>query len=254
MEKRNLRRNNSGQVIIITALLVVTLFLSTAIYVIQTEKNVPAVVANQNDVLTEYEQSIKNTLISALANITNGGDTSFLTADLTELNAAFISHSYRAMLQMVFAPLNTAPYHDGVWVLWGPNGQGISSAYVGFDLNYSASSSFSGLKFDSNVTSEINLSGKYLQINNTINQVDLIVNVLNEGKPALAQNFTFSFQNSAEWIPASSPEIINFGNGTYEVLFDAVTDQPSNPFIVSGLCQDQRGIVIGANTTCTRTG
>ena len=38
MEKRNLRQNNSGQVIIITALLVVTLLLSTAIYIIETEK------------------------------------------------------------------------------------------------------------------------------------------------------------------------------------------------------------------------
>ena len=254
MKKRNLRRNNSGQVIIITALLVITLFLSTAIYTIQTEKNVPAVGANQNNALPEYEQSMKSTLISALANITNGGDMSILTADLSELNAAITSHSYRAMLQMDFAPLNTAPYQDGVWVLWGPNGQGISSAYVGFDLNYSASSSVSSLEYDLNVTSEVNLSGKYLQINSTINQVDLIVNVLNEGKPALAQNFIFSFRDSAEWIPAPSPHIIDFGNGTYEVLFDAETDQPNNPFIVSALCQDQRGIIIGANTTCTRTG
>jgi hypothetical protein len=158
------------------------------------------------------------------------------------------------MLQMDFAPLNTAPYQDGVWVLWGPNGRGISSAYVGFVLNYSASSSVSSLEYDLNLTSEINLSGKYLQINSTINQVDLIVNVLNEGKPALAQNFTFCFQNSSEWIRAPSPNIIDFGNGTYEVLFDAETDQPSNPFIVSALCEDQRGIIIGTNVTCTSIG
>ena len=93
--------------IIITALLVASLLLSTAIYIIETEKEVPTTGTDENNVLTEYEQSIKNTLISALANITNGGDPSVLTADLNELNAAITSHSYQAMLQMDYTPLNT---------------------------------------------------------------------------------------------------------------------------------------------------
>lgn len=254
MKKRNLRRNNSGQAIIITALLVATLFLSTAMYVIQTEKNVPTVGTNQSNALLEYEQSTKSTLISALANITNGGDTSMLTADLNELDAAITSHSYQTLLQMDFTPLNTAPYLDGVWISWGLNGQGISSAFVGFVFNCSASSSASRLEYDLNLTSEVNLSGKYLQLNSTLRQVDLIVNVLNEGNPALAQNFTFYFQDSTEWMRAPSPNIIDFHNGTYEVLFNAEIGWPSNPFLVSMLCQDQRGIIIGANTTCASTG
>ena len=251
MKKRNLRSNNSGQAIIITALLVATLLISTSIYVIQTEKNVPTVGIDQSNALSEYEQSTKSTLISALANITNGGNISILTSDLNELEAAITSHSYQAMIQMGFTPLNTSPYLDGVWVLWGLNGRGISSTCVRFIFNSSAFSSVSSLEYDLNATSEVNFSGKYLQLNSSLSQVDLTVNVLNEGKPALAQNFLFCFQNSTEWIRVPSPSIIDFGNGTYEALFNAELGQQINPFNVSMLCQDQRGIIIGANTTCT---
>ena len=66
MKKRNLKHNSSGQVIIITALLVATLLLSTAIYVIETEKEVPTVETGEENVFPAYQQSIRNTLISAL--------------------------------------------------------------------------------------------------------------------------------------------------------------------------------------------
>ncbi len=250
MKKRNLRKNSSGQVIIITALLVATLLLSTAIYIIETEKAVPTIGTDQTDVLTDYEQSTKNTLISALANITNGGPTSVLTFDLTELSTAITSHSYRTMVQMGFTPLNTASYLNGVWVSWGQTGLGISSAYVAFSFNSSASSATSNFEYNVNVTSEVTLIGKYQQLNDTLRQANIIVNVFNEGKPALAQNFTFSFQDATGWIKAPSPSITDFGNGTYAVLLNAQTDQPTNPFLVSALCQDQRGIVICANATC----
>ena len=59
MKKRNLGRNNSGQVIIITALLVATLLLSTGIYIIEIVENVPTVGTNQSNALPEYEQTRK---------------------------------------------------------------------------------------------------------------------------------------------------------------------------------------------------
>ena len=216
--------------IIITALLVASLLLSTAIYVIETEKAVPAVGTDEKNVLPACEQSTKNTLISALGNITNGGDTNVLTSDLNELNSAITSNSYQAILQMDYAPLNEAPYQNGIWISWGTDGQGISSAYVSFVFNSSGSSSSSNLEYDVNITSEVDLSGNYVQLNSNPTQVNLTVNVLNEGKPALAQNFTFCFENSAGvWVKVDSPSINNFGNGAYSVSFTAETDHSSNP-------------------------
>ena len=138
MKKRNLKHNSSGQVIIITALLVASLLLSTAIYVFETEKEVPTADTGEENVFPAYQQSIRNTLISALANVTNGGNPSVLTDDLNELNAAITNDSYQAMLQMNYTPLNVAPYQNGIWISWGADGQGVSSAYVSFVFDSSA--------------------------------------------------------------------------------------------------------------------
>jgi hypothetical protein len=241
-------------VIIITALLVASLLLSTAIYVIETEKAVPTVGTNENNVLNECEQCAKSTLISALANITNGGETNVLDSDLSELNSVITSNSYQAILQMDYAPQNEAPYQNGLCISWGTDGQGVSSAYVSFAFNSSGSSSSSSLQCNVNVTSEVNLSGNYVQLDGSLTKANLSVNVLNEGSPALAQSFTFYFENPTEgWVQVASPNINDFGNGTYVVSFTAETDMISNPLIVSMICQDQRGIAIGANVTCTNT-
>ena len=251
MKKRNLKHNSSGQVIIITALLVASLLLSTAIYVFETEKEVPTVDTGENNVFPAYQQSTINTLISALANVTNGGDPSVLTADLNELTRAITNDSYQAMLQMDYTPLNVDPYQNGIWISWGADGQGVSSAYVSFVFGSSSSSTSSNLEYDVNVTTEADLSGNY-QLNGNLTQVNLTVNVLNEGKPALAQNFTFYFENATDgWVKVNSPSITDFGNGTYSVSFTTETDQSSDPLLVSMLCQDQRGISVGANVTCT---
>jgi len=253
MKKRNLKHDSSGQVIIITALLVASLLLSTAIYVIETEKEVPTVDTSEENVFPAYQQSIRNTLISALANVTNGGAPSVLTTDLSELTAAITNDSYQAILQMNYTPLNAAPYQNGIWKSWGADGQGVSSAYVSFVFDSSASSTSSNLEYDVNVTSEADLSG-YLQLNGNLTEANLTVNVLNEGKPALAQNFTFYFENVTDgWVKVDSPSITDFGNGTYSVSFTE-TDQSSGPLLVSMLCQDQRGISVGANVTCTNIG
>jgi len=252
MKKRSLKRNSQGQVIIITALLVASLLLSTAIYVFETEKAVPTVDTGENNVLPAYQQSIRNTLISALANITNGGNTGILTDDLNELNAAITNDSYQAMLQMNYNPLNTAPYQNGIWLSWGTHGYGVSSAYVSCVLDSSAPSSSSNLEYDVNVTSEAILSGNYLQLNATFTQVNLAVNVFNEGKPALAQNLTFYFENATYcWVKVNSPNITDFENGTYLVSFIGETEPANDLLPVSMICLDQRGIIVEANATCT---
>ena len=259
MKKRNLKRDNSGQVLIITALLVALLLLSTAIYVIETEKGVPTAVTDENNVFPAYKQSIKSTLISALANVTSGGETSVLTANLDELKSAIAAYSYQAIVKVDFTPLNVAPYQNGIWISWGTNGQGISSTYASFVFGSSGSSASSNLEYVINVTSEVNLVGSYLHLDGNLKQVNLTVNVLNEGKPALAQNFTFYFEldgslSHEDWVRVDSPSTINFGNGAYAVSFIAETANRNDPVLVSMHCQDQRGILVKANVTCVNAG
>lgn len=253
MGKRSFKRNSSGQVLIVTALLVSLLLLSTALYVIEVEKEVPTVDAGEGNVFSGYKQSARSTLISALANATSGGDRGILAADLTELKTAILSHSYQALLTMDYNTVNSSSYQNGFLISWGTNGQGISSVYATFVFASSSPSATSNLEYAINVTSEVNLSGNYQQLNDTTKQVNLTVNILNEGKPALAHNFTFSYQNATDWIRVDSPNTTNFGNGTYATSFYAETPQPNDPLVVSVLSQDERGIFVGANVTCTST-
>ena len=230
MKKRSLKSNSSGQVIIITALLVASLLLSTAIYVIETEKQVPTAATGENNVFPAYQQSTVNTLISALANVTNGGDQGVLTADLNKLNSAITNDSYQAMVQINYTPLNVAPYQNGLCISWGADGQGVSSAYVSFALNSSAPSTSSNLEYDVNVTTAADLSGNYFQLDSNLTQVNLTVNMFNDGKPALVQNFSFYFENATgQWVNVGSPSLTDFVNGTYSASFTTETNQFNDP-------------------------
>ncbi|MCW4003124.1 MAG: hypothetical protein NWE95_04335 [Candidatus Bathyarchaeota archaeon] len=258
MGKRSFRHNNFGQVLVVTALLVALLLLSTALYVIETEKNTPVVQAEENQ-FSAYKQSIINTLISALANATNGGDSSVLSMDLAELKSVVTSHSHKTMLTMDYEVRTTSPYQNGIWISWGTNGQGVSSAYSTFLFNSSNPLATSSSAYAVNITSEINFSGTYMQLTGNSKQVNLTVKVLNEAKPALAQNFTFFYDydgslSTVDWIEVASPAINNFGNGTYAVSFVCDTAQENDDVFVSTYCHDQRGILVSANVTCVRIG
>ena len=256
MNLRKFRRDKSGQVIVITGLLVALLLLSTAIFVMETEKDVPSGNNEESNAFTSYEQSTRSTLISALAEVTDGGGgESTLISDLNMLSSVISSDSYQSIVSMNYSILNVAPYTDGVWVSWGTNGQGISSDYVSFAFNSMDTSTSSAAAYAENVSSQIAINGRYSLISSNNNQVNLQVNVLNEGKPALAQNFTFSYADGTSfplsWMEAGSPSLTDYGNGTYAVAFTAATIQPNDPIVASVICQDQRGITVGANVTCT---
>jgi len=253
LKNYDLRRNNSGQVIVITALLVALLLLSSVIFVVETEKKVPTIGAGEYNVFSAYEQSIRNALISALANVTCGGDVKVLNNDLSDLTLAIIAHSYQNSLKIDYLPLNLAPYKDGLLISWDVNGHGVSSANVNFIFNSSGFSIASNIVTDVNVTSAVNLKGRYLQLGDALKQITLIINVQNENNPALAQNFDFYFKNETNWIKVVSPNISNFGNGTYSALFDVETGLSTDPVLVSMYCKDQRGITVGANVTCIST-
>ena len=253
MRKRNLRRDNSGQVIVITSLLVAVILLSTVIFVIETGKATPTTENGEGNVFPAYEQSIKSTLISALANVSNGGEANVLNADLDELKMALTSTAYDSIIKVDYTPLNLAPYKNGLWISWSTDGKGVSSAYVSYVFNSSSFATASNMENAANITSAVTLRGSYLQLNDTFKQADLTITLQNEGKPALAQDFKFYFQNETNWIKADSPNITDFGNGTYSVVFDAETGLQNNPFLVSTYCQDQRNIIVSANATCVST-
>ncbi|MCW3982995.1 MAG: hypothetical protein NWE96_03255 [Candidatus Bathyarchaeota archaeon] len=259
MAKRSFKSNCRGQVLVVTALLVALLLLSTAIYVIEVGKNVPEAQQVEGTSFAVYKTSFRSALISALANVTGGGDRNVLSTDLSALKATILAHSYKAMLTIEYSTQNNAPYSDGFWISWGTNGKGVSSVSSSFDLSASGLSGSSELQFALNVTSALEYSGTYIRLADNAKQVTLTIKVLNEGTPALAQNFTVYIDHdgttsTVDWVEITSPNVVDFGNGTYRVSFVEDTAERTSPVIVSLLCQDKRGILIGAEATCTLTG
>ncbi len=251
MGRRSFRYDTKGQVIVVSGLLIAILLLSTAIYVIDVQKTVPTVDSAQDGLFLGYKETFRAALVSALSNASGGGSMDVLNRDLSELRAVILSHSYQSMLSIEYSTLDALPYVDGFWIYWGVSGSGVSSACASFLFASKNPSGSSNIEYTLNVTSQVQVSGGYVPQNDTQKQVDLDLNILNEGKPALAQTLSFRYLNASEWVPVDAPGIVNFGNGTYTVSFaaDTLTDEP---LAVSALCLDQRGIFVGANITCSR--
>jgi hypothetical protein len=251
LEQQSFNRNHSGQVLIVSALLIAMLMLSTSLYVIEVGKEVPTVDSNEVNFFSGYKQALRSTLISALANATDGGNMEVLTLDLNELKTVLLSNSYQALLTMDYNTLNSSDYQNGIWISWGTNGQGISSTYVWFVFATSSLSATSNAEYEINVTSQINLTGIYHQLDDVTKQVNLTFTLKNDGNPALCQKYAVSYRNTTSWVAVDLPGTTSFCNGTYTMSFEAETAQLNEPLEVSFLCQDQRGIFVGANLTCT---
>ncbi len=251
------RRRNSGQVLIIAALIITMLLLSTALYIAETEKEVPTYDSAVNADLSAYKLGVTHTVESALANISNGGETGILTADLNQFQSTVENHSYDAIMEIQFTPLNTAPYQDGIWIDWSTEGSGVSSAYISVNINSTGTSAAYRTEYDVNLTSELKVSGIYTLLTGSQKQVNVTFSVFNEGDPALAQNFTAYFEqdgslSTEEWVPAASPTVTDYGNGTYTMSFTAETTNVDDPMLISLYCHDTRGILIRANATCAQ--
>ena len=243
--------------LVITALLVTLLLLSTALYISETEKTIPSHSAGANDALQVYRLGTTHAIISALANISNGGNDDILADDLNLFKSVLVNHSYDAILKLDYSQLSVAPYQDGVWISWGQDGVGVSSACVDFVLNCSGLSSTLFSEYSVNITSTINVNGNYATVNGSLKAANVTFTLLNEGKPALARNFTVFYEDDGslsteEWITAQSPSVTDYGNGTYLISFTAETLSPGDPLIVSVHCQDSRSILVQANVTCSQ--
>jgi hypothetical protein len=239
-------RANQGQVLIVAALVIVMMLLSTALYIADAQKTQLKAEAETSLNLPFYKQGLQHTITSALANISNGGNTVILQTDLNVFNQFISDNSFDAFFTSTLDLHNGSSYQNGVWKAQNSSGKAVLSAYASFTVNSSGTKDTTQTTFEMNVTSMSQTQGSYSQHGN-IKNVQLTLKVFNEGQPALAENFGISFEqdgslDSENWINVESPSITDHGDGTYAISFDAVTNQPENPLIIWFSCLDQRGI------------
>ncbi len=250
---RSFKSDCRGQVIVVTALLVAVILLTTAMYVIETQKNTPTVQSDDGVLIDSYQTSIRNTAVSALANFSSGGGNSdVLNSDLSQLRSVILAHSYRSQLSLTCSLLESGGYSNGLCVSWGSSGEGVSSAYATITCNSNSYSGSSEVTYIVNVTGRIQLSGQYIQLNDTLKLVNLSVNLFDERGGALADTFIISYFNASNWVAVDSSSISSNGDGTYALSFYAQTGQIGESLDVSVICLDTRGISVGATVTCSR--
>ncbi|MGB9675903.1 MAG: hypothetical protein ACPL0C_01785 [Candidatus Bathyarchaeales archaeon] len=245
--KRNFRGNRSGQLLIVAALAIAILIASASIYVYElgVEQNSQSSLQTAN-FIPAIKQYTRNALISSLANISNGGSRTVLSANLEELAETLRSLKQQAIFQLTFSLHNDSNYDSGVWLLWGAEGFGVSSAYTNFELNVQGVENLE-LDYALNITTTVFVEGSYIG-NGDEKNVTLTCHIYNEGKPAQAKNISIFYELDDAWIPAN-PSVLDFGNGTYTLSFTAII--PSETVHVSAQVTDLRGIFAYANATCT---
>lgn len=243
---------NSGQALIITSLIIAMLLLSTVYYVFEVKRSITKDQTTIDPTIKATKLSIINTIISALANFTNGGERGILTEDLTKLSSTIENHSYEIRRDLQFTPLNSSPYQAGMWISWGSDGLGISSACASYCVNSSGPSSSYYSECEANVTTTLVLEGTYTG-NGTEKNVNVTCKTYNEKEPALANDITLFYQNQTggPWMVVDSSNNLNmldFGDGTYFMSFNVYAQ---SILYVSANLHDARDVFVMANATCT---
>jgi len=246
------KRGRSGQVLIVTALVIALITISTASYIYNLSGNTGD---DQSSMLNDYLQSIeigsKHAIISALANITNQGDNETLASNLNTWKTEVEKQYTFGTLALNYTLRETSLYSSGLYLNWSANGNGVSEASADFLLNADGSDLKMQLPFTVNVSTALLVEGYLTQVSPQTEQATVLCRLFNEGQPALAQNVTVFYQDSGVWQTLNTTKypLLNYGNGTYRATFSLVTSASS--LNVSANAFDTRGIFVRANTTLT---
>jgi hypothetical protein len=252
---RKLRKHGtSGQALIITSLIIAVLLLSTTYYVFEMKRSVMKdVTTKSNSCLKAIRLSTTNTMISALANFTNGGEREVFITDFNRLSSNIRKHYYEGECLLRFTPLNSSSYLNGTYTLCDQNGMGIASSYVSFVVNYSGLTEAYCWEFSTNVTTTLMVRSTHTS-NGTEKTVNVTCQMLNENEPALMKDIAMFYQNESDgpWISTDSYSNVttnDFGNGTYLISFIV---QAQDFLQVSASAHDSRDVLVVANATSTQ--
>lgn len=249
--KETLKRNSSGQLLIVAALAIALLISSTTTYVYEVTRvtdNAPSSPAS--NLVLAMKQTTRNAMISSLANASNGGAISVLASNLAELSEAVSHLSQFGICSLTGTILNESGYASGVRLEWGASGLGASSAYANFTLQVHGEASKMTMRFQINVTTSIAINGSYVTLGSGEKNVSLICYVGNDGLPSLAESLRVFYYNAGNWTQAGTLNglaVKDRGDGTYSVSFTVAV---ADPVQVSVQAIDSQGIFVRADITC----
>jgi hypothetical protein len=227
--------------------------ISTQVYVY---KNSRAKLSTKYNTLVDYtlhlEKGSKHAITASLINISQGGNASTLSDNL-ERWEAFVGADYRFGIVGPNYPLsNQSPYSDVIRLEWGITGTGIYSASVNLSLSLGGRGANVEDDFSWNVTSTVLLSGWWEPISGNNKRVTVIVNLLDEGGPALAASIVVEYRRGTWRTPGilDSYSELDYGNDTYRYYFE---DDISGDVDVRVALNDRRDIYIQTETPLSQS-
>mgnify|MGYP000642665884 CR=1 FL=1 len=252
----DMSRNNSGQVLLIAALAIALIISSLMLYVYETSQSVSSADRSLglNGFIRNVKMGSRNLVIGSLANISSGGENKTLRINLQRWRSFVESHYYAGKCSLSYELCEDSPYSSGLWMYWGTEGLGVSSAEVDFSLSLSDKSGGADVAYSINITTHIEISAvsKWILESHVVN---VTIHLFNEGSPALCRNITIYYKTSFNgiWRDASTSNdylLKDYGNGTYIARF-TIKGQPrvyNREIMVE--CFDRRDIFVKAVTRC----
>lgn len=230
-----------------------SLLVSAQIYIVDVGKITGETDSDLSDFIIGLKLGSRHVVVGSLANITNGGAAGVLAVNLQTWSSV-LSRQYLFGKNVLNHTLYEAsPYSSGIWMDWGTNGVGISSAYANFTYKLSDRETQTDQSYFMNITTMVTVESLFQTLSGDTKQVNVTINLLNEAEPALAKQVTIYYRVLGSWqIPnaVNNYQTTDYGNGTYRSSF--VADIPATTVEVSSRIVDQRQILTQANITSTQ--
>jgi len=247
-------KRSSGQVLLIAAFIMAFLLLSAELYIFKVGEVISEVESNSlDDFVLMVRLGSRHVVIGSLANITNGGASAVLAENLRQWSA-FVGKQHQLGKNVLNYTLReAAPYSSGVWIEWGTNGYGVSSAYVNFTYKLFGREVGLNQSYLINVTTTLLIDSTYQAIHGNEKEVNITINLSNEAEPALAKQIVIYYKSLGDWLVVNQTNnyvLYDYGNGTYLATFTASI--PSQTVEVSTHVHDERDVYVQANTTSTK--
>lgn len=239
--------------LVLAAFTISLIILSTQVYVYQlSRREAYAGWSTLSDHVLNIEQGSRHVVVASLINVSQGGAASPLRSNLDQWEAFAGSDYQFGACNLNATVTSQATYSDGVWLEWGTEGRGVSSASADFALNISGRGVEVDWSYAVNITTAVLVSGNYVEVGSMglSKQVTIVINLLNEEEPALAGAISLDYFNGSWWKnPAdlSSYSWRDFGNGTCLCSFTDIIVQ--TPVQVLVQAYDRRGILVQAEAS-----
>lgn len=251
MTRLRLGSNRSGQLLIVAALAIAVIIASTTSYVYELTNYSNRLDGQPNaDFILAIKQSTRNVLVSSLANASNGGLDTVLTANLNLVSTTIRNMQQFGLCNLEFTPKNDSNYVSGIRLSW-KNGSGASSSCANFTATVYSNTGKTETGYSLNVTSSVTVKGSYYVLSGNQKRVNMTITLLNEDQPAIARSITTYYDYLGNWTQvntANNPLLTDYGTGVYRLEFTVVT---TNPTIYTAIqVHDSRNISVQANETC----